>query len=211
MDPARTERAELCDLFAELGPDAPTLCEGWATADLAAHLLVRETRPDAAIGLVVKPLHGRTEKVEGEVRATRPYAEVVERLRAGPPTLSPGRIPGGWRADLHEWLVHHEDVRRANGLGPKEDGEAQRRRDDAVWSILPLWGPVLGRRLAATTTLVTEDGRRRRIHRGQGTLELHGRPSELLLALFGRRQVADVTAIGDPEAVGGWEQVALGL
>src|SRR5882762_622635 len=36
------ERRELCDLFLELGPDAPTLCEGWTTLDLAAHLVLRE-------------------------------------------------------------------------------------------------------------------------------------------------------------------------
>ena len=36
------ERLELCDLLLELGPDAPTLCEGWTTADLAAHLVLRE-------------------------------------------------------------------------------------------------------------------------------------------------------------------------
>jgi hypothetical protein len=33
------ERQTLCDLLADLGPDAPTLCEGWTTLDLAAHLL----------------------------------------------------------------------------------------------------------------------------------------------------------------------------
>jgi uncharacterized protein (TIGR03083 family) len=37
----RKERQALCDTLTELGPDAPTLCEGWTTADLAAHLMVR--------------------------------------------------------------------------------------------------------------------------------------------------------------------------
>ena len=46
--PARAERAALCDLFLEVGPDAPTLCGAWTTRDLAAHLVVRERRPDAA-------------------------------------------------------------------------------------------------------------------------------------------------------------------
>ena len=47
---ARAERASLCDLLAEVGPDAPTLCEGWTTALLAAHLVVRERRPDGGPG-----------------------------------------------------------------------------------------------------------------------------------------------------------------
>jgi uncharacterized protein (TIGR03083 family) len=38
---AQEERNELCDLMLETGPDAPTLCEGWTTRDLAAHLVIR--------------------------------------------------------------------------------------------------------------------------------------------------------------------------
>ena len=43
---ASIERAALVDLMAELGPDAPTLCTGWTTRDLAAHLVVRLSRVD---------------------------------------------------------------------------------------------------------------------------------------------------------------------
>ena len=35
---AQSERQQLCDLFEEVGPDQDTLCEGWTTAHLAAHL-----------------------------------------------------------------------------------------------------------------------------------------------------------------------------
>ena len=51
------ERDELCDLFVARGPDAPTLCEGWTTADLAAHLVVRERNPLAGPGIVFGGLH----------------------------------------------------------------------------------------------------------------------------------------------------------
>ena len=47
---AWSERQQLCDELERLGPDAPTLCEGWATRDLAAHLFVRDARPDLSIG-----------------------------------------------------------------------------------------------------------------------------------------------------------------
>ena len=47
------ERAALCDTMEKVGPDAPTLCEGWLTIDLAAHLCAREARSDAAIGIVL--------------------------------------------------------------------------------------------------------------------------------------------------------------
>jgi len=35
------ERAALCDTLEQYGPDAPTLCTGWMTLDLAAHLVAR--------------------------------------------------------------------------------------------------------------------------------------------------------------------------
>src|SRR5690606_24047731 len=38
---ARAERHALADLLMAVGPDAPTLCAGWTTAHLAAHLVVR--------------------------------------------------------------------------------------------------------------------------------------------------------------------------
>ena len=49
---AQIERQDLCTLFEDLGPDVPTLCEGWTARDLAAHLVVRERRPDAALGIL---------------------------------------------------------------------------------------------------------------------------------------------------------------
>jgi uncharacterized protein (TIGR03085 family) len=210
VDPARAERLALCDLLEELGPDAPTLLPGWTTAEMAAHLLARDVRPDAIPGMVLPQAQGWTERVQRGLRESVPYDEIVRRLRTGPPLLSAGRLPGGWRADLHEWFVHHEDVRRGDGSGPRPDGAEQRALDDGVWAVLPLFGPILARRVDATVVLVSEDGRRRRVRRGAAVVEVHGRPSELLLALFGRRPVAVVHAIGDPDAVEAWEQAALG-
>ncbi|RQX24838.1 TIGR03085 family protein, partial [Micromonospora chalcea] len=70
---ARTEREALADLMLELGPDAPTVNEGWTTRDLAAHLLVRERRPDAAGGILLPPLRGYGESVRRRI-AAGPYA-----------------------------------------------------------------------------------------------------------------------------------------
>jgi hypothetical protein len=47
------ERAPLCDLLDELGPQAPTLLDRWTTRDLAAHLVLREHDLLPAPGLVV--------------------------------------------------------------------------------------------------------------------------------------------------------------
>jgi uncharacterized protein (TIGR03085 family) len=206
------ERQTLCDLFEDLGPDAPTLNEGWATADLAAHLYVRDHRPDALPGLVVGLAHGWTARLEARAKRSMDYGATVRRVRQGPPPWSPFAVPGvADRTGLHEWFVHHEDVRRANGSGPRDDGPDQQRLDDGVWGIIPAWGPLLARRVKAEVVLVSDDGRRRRIRRKGPKVEVHGRPTELLLELFGRRSVAVTEAIGDEAGVAAWNEGRLGF
>ena len=89
--PARRERSALCDTFETVGPDAPTLCSPWRTRDLAAHLVIREGRPDAALGMLVPPLAERAQRVQ-DGYAAQPWPELVERVRTGPPSWSPTRL-----------------------------------------------------------------------------------------------------------------------
>ena len=91
---ARSERAALCDLFDKVGPDAPTLCEGWDTHDLAAHLWIRETDPVGASGIVAKPLSSLYERRMAEIKQRWEYAELVDRVRRGPARFSIFAIPG---------------------------------------------------------------------------------------------------------------------
>src|SRR3712207_3471288 len=114
------ERAQMCLRFDELGPDAPTLCEGWTTFDLAAHLVIRERNPLAAPGILVPPLSALADRgMEREKR--KGYARVVERVRTGPPP-GPFAVPGlREQINLVEYAVHHEDVRRANDMEPRTD------------------------------------------------------------------------------------------
>ena len=113
MGVASDERRELCDLFDRLGPDAPTLCEGWATRDLAVHLVVRERRPDALAGKLVKALADRGERIERELRE-QSWPELVEQVRQGPPKWNPlGLAAVDEAVNAAEFYVHHEDVRRA--------------------------------------------------------------------------------------------------
>ncbi len=114
MSYAREERLALCSLLDDLGPDQPTLCEGWQTADLAAHLVLRERRPDASLGILGGPLAGHTRKVQAAMVARTPFPQLVNQIRSGPPAYSPFRIPGAdEQGNLVEYFVHHEDVRRA--------------------------------------------------------------------------------------------------
>jgi uncharacterized protein (TIGR03085 family) len=126
---ARRERAALCDLFAEVGPDAPTLSGAWTTRDLAAHLVVRESRPDAAAGIAVSALASHTARVQAGV-ARRPWDELIEAVRSGPPIWSPTRIAAVDRAvNTIEFFVHHEDVRRAGATWQPRDLDADLRDD----------------------------------------------------------------------------------
>src|SRR5689334_20030054 len=127
---AQSERAELADLFQALGPDAPTLCSGWTTADLAAHLVVRERRPDSLPGIRLSALAPWTERVRVGAR-DRGYDRLISELRSGPPRLSPFGLPGvDGLANSVEMFVHHEDVRRA------QDGWEPRPLDPSVHKAL---------------------------------------------------------------------------
>src|SRR3954451_20109515 len=96
---ADRERAGLADLLDKLGPDAPTCCADWTTAHLAAHLVVRDRRPDAAPGFALEALPGRARLGQwspgggDRPRASTPYGEVVDRVRSAPPAWAPMAWP----------------------------------------------------------------------------------------------------------------------
>jgi uncharacterized protein (TIGR03085 family) len=196
---AQYERNALATLLDEVGPEAPTLCEGWTTRDLAAHLVSRERRADAAIGLAVKPLAGHTASVQRSY-ARRPYGELVQQVRDGAPRWSAFGWPGVDRlVNTTEYLVHHEDVRRA------QPGWAPRALPTTVQD--GLWQAVKGRAklsLHGTSfgvTLTRPDGESIVARSGEPMAVLTGEPAELLLFLFGRRDHARVDLSGPPEAL----------
>jgi uncharacterized protein (TIGR03085 family) len=185
IDVARRERQELCDLFIDLGPDAPTLCTGWSTRDLAAHLVIREARPDAALGILIKPLAGYADSVQAKV-ARRAWPELVRDVRDGPPLLSPFRLPGAQSvADPFEFTIHHEDVRRAQpDWRPRvlPDGE-----QDLLWERLSRAGRLLARSSPVGVVLRRSGTGERIVAKpGAESVTLVGEPLELLLRLYGR-------------------------
>lgn len=128
---ARRERSALVETLRSVGPDAPTLCEGWNTRDLAAHLVVREGRPDAAIGAFVQALAPRLEELRLRERE-RDWVDLLDRIDGGAPWYSPLRY-ADQVANAAEYLVHHEDVLRARG-----QWEARRFAESdlvRVWSL----------------------------------------------------------------------------
>lgn len=206
---ASFERRALADLLLDLGPDAPTLCEGWATRDLAAHLAVRERRMDATAGLVLPPLAGHLESVQ-ESYAERPYDEVVRLVKGGPPWWSGFSLPGADRfLNATEYFVHHEDVRRAQpGWSPRE---LPPKVADGLWSVVKARA-VSSFRGAGYGVVLARPGRETlTASMGEPVVRLSGEPAELLLYLFGRRDHALVEVTGPPEALEALEQASLAV
>jgi uncharacterized protein (TIGR03085 family) len=206
---AKRERLLLADLLETAGPEAPTLCGEWTARDLAAHVVVRERRADAAGGILIKALADRLERVRAEF-AAKPYEELVQLIRTGPPRMSPFSLKQVDEAsNTVEFYVHTEDVRRAaEGWTPRElDPVFQ----DALWSRLERMARLLGRRAPVGLVLRRPDGRTAVANRGAPVVTVTGEPAELLLFAFGRQAVADVVLDGDPDAITKAHTTPLGL
>jgi uncharacterized protein (TIGR03085 family) len=193
---AGLERTRFCDALAELGADAPTLCEGWLTRDIAAHVFVRERRPLAMPGILLGGKFAKlTEDAMSAALNIYGYTGVVAKVRSGPPLL--------WRpldglVNLVELFVHTEDVRRDQpGWEPEEDPQL----DAALWNILNRMSGMLTRKIhGAGLDLERPEGNRIVARKGDLWAVLSGGPQELVLFLYGRGQVARVSLSGPEEA-----------
>lgn len=189
----KPERLALTDLFDELGPDAPTLCEGWTTEDLAVHLIVCESRPHAWLAI---PMGDRSDRLRRyfedlvEKERARGWTALVDRVRKGPAW---GPTSKQWvreRMLFREFLIHHEDVRRANGRDPRTDVP---HLQEAAWRKVPSFAK---RMLAVNKPyglqLVHPDGRVHTVREGDKYVRIGGEPIEQFLYVFGRTGAANV-------------------
>jgi len=183
MTAAQRERAALVATMREIGPDAPTLCEGWTTRDLAAHLVVRERRLDAAPGIAVPFLAGYTDKVQRQVAASSDWDDLLDKIASGPPLLSPFKLLDPV-ANMDEMYIHHEDVRRAQSdWQPRslDDGTLKGlRRSLGVMARLTLGS------VPARVTLQTPDGKTVAVVGRGPELTVTGDIGELTLFIAGR-------------------------
>jgi uncharacterized protein (TIGR03085 family) len=205
------ERLKLCVLFDELGPSAPTLLEGWTAHDLAAHIVLRERDLIAAPCLVLPgPFQRFAERRRVRLANRHDFAWLVARIRSGPPL---GFFRVGWVRsfpNLNEFFVHHEDVRRANGLGPRivtHDLEA------ALWRNVRRGSRYLSRRLRGAGLEIewAGTGESQTVRRGKPTARLSGTPGELLLYVFGRQGAAHVEVSGPAEAMAAVHRTHFGM
>lgn len=131
-------RDALVEALLAAGPGQPTLCAGWNTEHLAAHIVLRENSPLVA-GLLLPPLarslERKTRTLGDSASAPQGYQQLMDRVAAGPRPPGPlrdharaariiDRVSGrlgvtkparraAQAANLLEFFVHTEDVRRA--------------------------------------------------------------------------------------------------
>ena len=199
---AQSERVSLSDLFTEVGPDAPTLCEGWTTRDLAAHLIVRESRPDAGLGIVIPALSSWGKRVQDRA-SQRPWNDIIATVRNGPPRFSPFNLP---KADqllnTGEYFIHLEDVRRA--VPDWQPRDLPQRFRDSLWSMVSKRASMLLRKVPTGVVFERTDVDppvRKTAKEGTPCVTISGPAAELLLFTFGRREHALVEISGDPDAI----------
>jgi uncharacterized protein (TIGR03085 family) len=204
------ERAQLADLLDELGPGAPTLLAPWTARDLAAHLVLRERDYLAGPGLILPGAWGRWAERRRRALALRDFTWLIATFRSGPP---PGFFRIGWvrrLPSLNEFLVHHEDLRRANGRGPRTNKQAL---DEALWRNVGRAPWFLARRLRGAGLELQWAGTAKtvRARRGEPTARVTGPLGELLLYLFGRQGAAHVEVSGPDAAVDAARRTHFGM
>jgi uncharacterized protein (TIGR03085 family) len=193
---AQSERQSLCTLFEDRSPLAPTLCEGWTTSDLAAHLYVRESRPLASPGILIPAFAEITERAMDKAKRDLGYAGLIGKLRSGPPY--PFRLIDA-QMNLMEYFVHFEDVRRAeDGWEPRQNAAL----DTGLWPMARRGARLMARHLNGAGLELVAPGFGNVIARsGEPRIVVTAGPQELILLLFGRKKAARLKIEG-PESAG---------
>ena len=198
-----TERAALARALGDLGPGHPTLCEGWQTQHLAAHVVLRDRKP-----------WSRSVRATGELaaRAEDPaeFQALVTDLAAGPRWPSP-RSRAAEMMNLLELYVHTEDVVRAQPDGVQAAAREVRSpaHESALWSHFRLYARLIFRQVPTGVILVVDGGPRvvvRRPRRGHGSVVVAGPVTELIVLGFGRGASSNVQVYGSPSDVAAFSE-----
>lgn len=194
---ARSERLALAALLREVGPDAPTLCDGWSTRDLAVHIVIRDRYPSAMAGEAsevtakIPFLNKRAEQRRREL-GELDWKQLVGMVAEGPGMLSPvGWGPGEILANTVEFYVHVEDVRRARRGWTRRNILPE--LEQQLWSALPTmvrlppWRPETAVKFIALGIGEFSFGKT-----DVKSKVVSGKPSEIVLYALGRQEQAQV-------------------
>ncbi|MHA7156065.1 TIGR03085 family metal-binding protein [Arthrobacter sp. TMN-50] len=215
MQYVEPSREVLAETLLAAGPHSPTLCDGWQTKELAAHLYLREHRPAVSLAMIIKPLAAVSDKsvrkMAAKAESTAGYKRLIEDFRAGHPFYSPLKRSKSLdaSANLIEYFVHTEDVRRARSRwAPRALDEDY---SDALWDELIKRAAILYRGVDLGIVLVRSDGPRHVAKRAPVSVAIKGDPGELLMHAHGRTRHALVTFEGQPDAVALLNSAEVGL
>lgn len=184
------------------GPQAPTLCEGWQTQHLAAHIHLRESSP-LSVGLVVSPLsralQAKTMELGEASQSVKEYQRLVKSIASantespdqGKPSKNPLRRIGSGAGrrlatlgNLLEFFVHTEDVRRAQRRwAPRK---LSTEYADALFTELRHQAKIHYRKFPTGVALVRSNGERIIAKKGNEYTFISGPAGELVLHAFGR-------------------------
>ena len=197
---SKSERQGLVETLKALGPDAPTLCEGWMTKHLLAHLIMRETEPVNASGILLK---GRQKQTQNRLEELSTHFESnLSKLKSGPPLWNPMRYLDKWVNAL-EMLIHHEDVLRAQpNWQRRKFTDSETKELDFLLKIAPRF---LVRGAKVVPTLVVGD------LPTTGRIILRGDQVDLLLFLAGRQSASTVSIEGDESDVADFMKSSFGI
>ncbi|QOR72316.1 TIGR03085 family protein [Ruania alkalisoli] len=199
---AQREQHALLETMRAAGPDAPTLCEGWQTRHLAAHLYLRGHRPWA----LLRGADAAIDELSTTLTEPHSYEDLLAEFSGSGPGMS-GLVSLpllGDRADETanhlEYLVHHEDVRRA-GERPTDPRALPAEQELAIWNATVAMARLAYRSAPTGVVLVWPGGPRAQVRKDSDSVALVGEPVEQALYAFGRRDHADLTLRGAPDAV----------
>ena len=170
---------------------------------------MRESRPDAAGGILLKPLATYGEKVRKGV-AQRDWKSLVEAIRNGPPRLSPMRLTFLDRlTNTVEFFVHLEDVRRAQpNWQPRtllDDLEKQ------LQTSITQGARLMARKSPCGLKLQITHGPLVLAKKGEPSVTVTGEVGELIMFVYGRQDHSSVELSGPDELVQAVKSTAFGV
>lgn len=201
------ERAALVATLRGADADAPTLCEGWDVRRLLAHLVLREQQFLASVsdGLS-RPKPGQEKnltRLTDQAQSTEGFHALIDRFSAGAPGWSPMSWAGE-RINLVEYVIHHEDIRRA-GPTPAEPRSLPESELASIFGRISLMARVAFVRSPVGVGLARPGKPAQLVKKGPTPVEISGDPVDLALYIGGRRSAAQVEVAGPPEAVASFQ------
>jgi uncharacterized protein (TIGR03085 family) len=201
VDAALAGHRAMADTLVQVGPEAPTILEGWTTTDLAAHLASLEGLGGFPLFLgrqlitrtYPRPTAGSRKVAARQLEKAkrRGWDWMVDHVR------SPHRLPmraGGAPVALFEIYTHHQDVLRA------DPALAEQPAPDELVTCLPWILAFHAKRLDGVELVArTDDGERRA---GAGApVVVSGDVGEVVLWLAGRDDHCSVELEAAPDVV----------